>query len=69
MEDSRIIKVEAVFEGYTVGSQRKETLEIEILNTLTDPEIIDKIIEDEVKEWAANYYSIGFKIIEEVAGQ
>lgn len=65
MEDSRIIKVEAVFEGPTVGSAKRETLEIEVLNSITDPEIIDKIIEEEVKEWATNFFSIGFKILDE----
>lgn len=64
MEGSRVIKVEAVFEGPTVGSARRETLEIEVLNAITDPEIIDKIIEEEVKEWATSFFSIGFKIVE-----
>lgn len=58
-----IVTVDAIVETGFAGSNWEDTLEIEVPDNASQEEI-EKIVEEEVKEWAMNHISIGFTIKE-----
>ena len=57
---TKIVKVDASF---SASRNRNEELEIEVPENATEAEI-EKIVGDEVMEWAMNYCEIGYNIKE-----
>lgn len=60
MDKTKTIKVDASF---SASRNRNEELEIEVPENATDAEI-EKIVGDEVMEWAMNFCEIGYNIKE-----
>ena len=58
-----IVIVDAIVETGFAGCEYRETLEIELKDGLPE-KVIEKFVEEEVKEWAFNRISIGFDIKE-----